>query len=84
MSAGAVAIGKADRPLAKCLVCGCDDDHACQPGGCSWSWVDYSSAVGVCSECAGDLMAEVARLRHSSCTKRLIFNARQARKRGHN
>lgn len=42
---------------ARCIGCGCDDNHACQPYGCSWLRVDYAAGVGVCSECRA-LVAE--------------------------
>lgn len=37
--------------IATCIGCGCDDNHACQPGCCWWLRVDYSAGVGVCSKC---------------------------------
>lgn len=41
-------------PLAVCIGCGCDDDHACGDG-CYWLRVDYKRGAGVCSECANKL-----------------------------
>ena len=43
--------------IARCIGCGCDDNHACRPYGCSWLRVDYAAGVGVCSECS-TLVAE--------------------------
>jgi ParB/RepB/Spo0J family partition protein len=40
----------AKEPLATCIGCGCDDDHACE-GGCTWLRVDRQSGKGVCSSC---------------------------------
>jgi hypothetical protein len=36
--------------VAHCLGCGCHDYQACE-SGCWWLRVDYTAAVGVCSEC---------------------------------
>jgi hypothetical protein len=36
--------------VARCIGCGCDDDHACDLG-CSWLVVDRRASLGVCSEC---------------------------------
>lgn len=43
--------------LAKCVGCGCDDNHACHvsksdnhwEGPCYWVEVDYKKGIGVCS-----------------------------------
>lgn len=39
-------------PGAKCKVCGCTDDRACE-GGCSWATLDRNGKKGVCSNCVG-------------------------------
>jgi hypothetical protein len=39
-------------PLATCIGCGCDDDHACELG-CAWLVVERRVGLGVCSECGG-------------------------------
>lgn len=43
------------RHVATCIGCGCDDDHACwddaQDAPCSWTRVDYTVGLGVCSAC---------------------------------
>jgi hypothetical protein len=43
--------------VAKCIGCGCDDLHACRPGGCCWLRVDRELKVGVCSNCEDFLVA---------------------------
>ena len=38
--------------VAVCVVCGCDDLHAC-PGGCAWAAVDREKRKGTCTNCVG-------------------------------
>lgn len=59
--------------IATCIGCGCDDNHACRPGGCFWVRVDYKAGVGVCSQCeeftaAWDAGVRVRRYRPSNGT----------------
>lgn len=46
---------KRQMSIATCLVCGCDDIHACidRKSGmpCGWAWVDYEGGIGVCTQC---------------------------------
>lgn len=35
---------------ARCIGCGCDDNHSCD-GGCYWVRLDRSIRLGVCSHC---------------------------------
>lgn len=39
-------------PVAKCKICGCTDDRACE-GGCCWATLDRDGKKGVCSNCVG-------------------------------
>lgn len=38
---------------AKCIGCGCTDDHACVENGqpCHWLRVNRVEGIGVCSSC---------------------------------
>lgn len=36
--------------IAKCISCGCTDNHACAEG-CTWVQVDRKGGVGICSAC---------------------------------
>lgn len=49
-------------PIATCIGCGCDDNHACQSdnGPCSWLVMDYDIGRGVCSCCEDHLARWVA------------------------
>lgn len=37
-----------------CVLCGCDDDHAC-PDGCAWHYESATPALGICTNCAWEL-----------------------------
>lgn len=50
MSRSRDTVRRARPQIAKCIGCGCDDDHACELG-CYWLRVDYDAGKGVCSEC---------------------------------
>ena len=49
---GAVALWGTEK-VCTCLVCGCDDFHACitPAGACHWLWHHRRLGVGVCSAC---------------------------------
>lgn len=51
-----IAIGPLRNAVARCIGCGCDDNHACVDG-CYWVRVDRSIGFGVCSQC-GPLSVE--------------------------
>lgn len=43
------------KPVATCIGCGCDDEHACADDGtgapCSWVRLERNDKMGVCSAC---------------------------------
>lgn len=47
-------------PIAICVGCGCDDEHACLDAfdePCFWLIVDRQARLGVCSQCPQHLAA---------------------------
>lgn len=46
--------------LATCVICSCDDNHACDgaDGPCSWALLDRARGIGVCSYCVAPALPE--------------------------
>lgn len=47
---------------ATCIVCGCDEENACDDSGkpCAWAFVDPTSGEGICTVCVRIPVIELA------------------------